>query len=56
MSNFSYFTEEQKQESQESVEHMVVEKILSAMGERPFNSSRITLRMSGTSCCVLKWN
>ena len=54
--NFSSVTDSQRQELQESDERMVVDKILSASGERPINSSRITSRISGTSCWVLKSN
>ena len=54
--NFSSVTDSQRQESQESDEHMLVNKILSASGERPINSSRITSRILGTSCWVLKSN
>ena len=32
----------------------MVDKILSANGDRSFSSSRTTWRTSGTSCCVLK--
>ena len=32
----------------------VEEKMLSAIGERPFNSSRIAWSISGASCWVLK--
>ena len=44
ISSFSSLTEEQKQISHVIEEHTVVDKILSANGDRSFSSSRTTWR------------